>query len=785
MIQPDNRALFIGVNDYRAFDESQHNPPGTSDLRGSRNDAHAFWRVCQELGIPAANMRILTSPALDPSDLGASPEQVGEATRAAILEGIEWLAEALGGAGRPPGLLTYSGHGDFAAGEGLVLCPTDVTGNLEGAISFRGIQEILLRHRAAANLTVVLDCCHGGASVSTAERRSLSLTGRSLPEGAAAATPALGDRQLAAAEPSGTAWQARFSGVFRGAFSWALAAVLGQWKPRIEGSSVELALPYGDLLVRARSLLSALSFEQTPVLRGPSGVARVPFFHRGPLAGDEAASLAPTARRKGGQLDPGVNHTLTASVSSSEWLISATASGTAPTSTLGYTYDTEYWGLDSAFLDAVNRIASSSGGGSITFGVTSTADRPSSGFAMPTDSLWTRLAGTPAEAMFWAYVPATSSSAAYVTGVVFHLTAPARAGGAWGGSMTWYAGVPSGQAAPEYVIGKSPTTLSYGALPAQYSSPGYTWSAMTLPPLTWSSTPVAVPQSTSVRGDASLDVLVTSLAAWGSSMIASVADNTQGWISTFVCQAPGQPFQQGSGTNGGTFTALAAAYDALYLAYQSSGQLYVGRTTSPGVMGFGGSLTNIALPAGYSSGFALAGASSALYLAYLSAANAPAVAQAADESGTRWNSLPAISGATASGTPALAWFNGALYLAFTTADAAPSVKVFRLQGSAWVPSADLAPLLGACPRGIHAPALGVFNGRLFLACLDAGSNDVWLCSSADGATWSGYEDLTTRCPQITTQTNPALCAVGSSLYLAWAAPPGASQVWTLCSLTPA
>lgn len=796
MINIDNRALFIGVNDYRTFDESQHNQPGTSDLHGSRNDAHAFWRVCRELGIPPENLRILTSPALDPEDLGATAAQVGVATEASILEGIEWLGAALGGSGRAPGLLTYSGHGDFVEGEGLVLCPSDVSGgNLEHAIAFRTIEQVLARHHATANLTVVLDCCHSGVAASDPARRVQSLTGRPLPAGLSAQSPLLGDRQILACEPGGTSWQARFSGVFRGALSWAVSAVLEQWKPRVEGTSVELELSYGELLARTRRLLAALSFEQTPLLRGRPGIATTAFFHSGPGAGDDTTTRAPSARRKGGQLDPGVNHTLTTSVAGTpSWqgLVSATSTGSAPTAPLGYTNGTEYWGLDGDFMAAVGHIAES-GNGQITFaGSPSTTERPAAtGFAMPTDSLWTTLDAMPAGAMFWAAVPAAGAAAGYVTGVVFNLTAPARSGAVWGGTMTWYVGVPSGAAAPEYVIGSATTTLAFGYLPTSYS--GYSWSTMTLPPLTWSASSIAVPVATTLPGFSAGDTCTTALAALGSSMYAAVSDNTRMAIQMYGSAGTNEPWVRGNALwEGWSGTALAAVGSTLYLAMQDgAGDICLTSSSTPATGSWSAlASTGITLPSGAAGGFALAGSDSQLYLAYLAYSktvegNLLNVARWEGGSFSTWSAPSTVAGVAAAGTPALAAFNGTLYLAFTTTETTPNVRLFRHDGTAWVESGNLAPLRDACRGGLRAPALAAYNGRLFLTCLDADSTDVWLCSSADGVTWSGYEDLSGQIPDLLTATNPALGALGSTLFLAWAAVPGSpSPVATRSTLTP-
>ena len=142
----------------------------------------------------------------------------------------------------------------------------------------------------------------------------------------------------------------------------------------------------------------------------------------------------------------------------------------------------------------------------------------------------------------------------------------------------------------------------------------------------------------------------------------------------------------------------------------------------------------------------------------------------------------AVAGA---GTPALAVFNGTLYLAFTTTGTIPGVSVYRLPGTTWVETADLTPLADTCPAGLAAPALGAYNGRLFLACKDAGSTDVWLCSSADGQSWSGYEELSGQLPDVATATNPAVCALGSTLFLGFVEPPSSTaQVYSLTTMTP-
>ena len=108
-----NKALLVGINDYAPIGA------GGPDLRGCVNDVRDMAHTLNALGIVAAEpaaMRILTDE---------------RATRAAILEGFEWL---LNGAARGDVLIFhYSGHGsqvidvsgDEADTRDETICPHD------------------------------------------------------------------------------------------------------------------------------------------------------------------------------------------------------------------------------------------------------------------------------------------------------------------------------------------------------------------------------------------------------------------------------------------------------------------------------------------------------------------------------------------------------------------------------------------------------------------------------------------------------------------------------------
>ena len=307
MSQNEAYALLIGVDDYSAYDASAGHAKGTSDLLGSRNDVLAFFRTCRDLDIPAAQIRVLTSPKLDLALLpGVPAENVGVATEEAIKEGARWLSEALRD-GRGTGLLSFSGHGDKLDRGELAICPADTRGPaLAGAIRFEELRGVFAEAGALGNLTCVIDACFAGAALDPSaprERRTLSLTGRAATEPATAGALDLGDRLIAAARPDQAAFQARFSGEHRGAFSWAVGATLDQWTSVKDADGTRKSLSYGELVTRAGRLLETLSFAQEPVLAGPENVGDLAFLQRGssPLS----TSAEPDAARAPLQIDPG------------------------------------------------------------------------------------------------------------------------------------------------------------------------------------------------------------------------------------------------------------------------------------------------------------------------------------------------------------------------------------------------------------------------------------------------------------------------------------------------
>ncbi|WP_437622581.1 caspase family protein [Sorangium sp. So ce1151] len=256
-------------------------------------------------------------------DAGAPSVLLGEATSLQLKESARWLASRLVFTVKLewehwrreeelmalPGFMAYSGHGAQRDGE-LLLCPSNTGPALENAISFSELRAIFEEggdlpggKRPADNLTVVLDCCFAAASGPTGKaQRGTSLTPAGSPAGKAPArTPEIARSVFCASGRDEQSYQAMLGGHWHGAFTWAFTVALEQWKLQQQGQFRRSTMSHAELLFRARTLLSALSFPQHPILVDELG--NLPVFHHGAAAG-EATSAVPDGERPGGELDP-------------------------------------------------------------------------------------------------------------------------------------------------------------------------------------------------------------------------------------------------------------------------------------------------------------------------------------------------------------------------------------------------------------------------------------------------------------------------------------------------
>ncbi|WP_437963883.1 caspase family protein [Sorangium sp. So ce260] len=256
-------------------------------------------------------------------DAGAPSVLLGEATSLQLEESARWLASSLVFTVNLaweqwrrreelmalPGFLAYSGHGAQRDGE-LFLCPSDTGPALENAVSFSALRAIFDEgedlpggKRPADNLTVVLDCCFAAArGPAGSAQRGTSLTPAGSPAAKAPArAPEIARSVFCASGRDEQSYQAMLGGHWHGAFTWAFTVALEQWKLQQQGQFMRSTMSHAELLFRTRTLLSALSFRQHPILVDELG--NLPVFHHGAAAG-EATSAEPDGKRPGVQLDP-------------------------------------------------------------------------------------------------------------------------------------------------------------------------------------------------------------------------------------------------------------------------------------------------------------------------------------------------------------------------------------------------------------------------------------------------------------------------------------------------
>jgi hypothetical protein len=759
-LHSDGCALLIGIDDYRAFD-----PSGDSDLKGGAHDTVAAARCCTVLGMNPVDIHILR----DDVESAGNPFTIrskGKTTRAAIEAQLGWLREQLD-AGRK-GLLWYSGHGAHTEKDGLLLCPSDTDATFAGAISFKGLKA-LLGPNAAQNLTVVLDCCHGGPRVDRLGRRSSTLGGDPIEAGAAFDDDLqIGAIVLAACAPGEQTQQSWFSALPHGAFTWALLSTANQWQAQQQGANVRMDLDYATLMAKAGELLRVLEFEGNPQLHGPPGV------DVGKLAAlqigndPEATSPDPDADRGGVELDPDMHYALGFSHSDATAVIDTSPiSGTSTTSC----FSTEYWSLNAAFLTAA---AAGTASGTLT--LTAASARPDlpvlpgsfGGFALPTNAAWKQSGSGPSGNVWYA-----SRDSSVIVLDFSDLRAPA-AGAIWSGTLAWH--VASTTSPDAHIFGTNvgdTLQLSYGSVPSSILPAGATWYKMVLSPLTWSPTTALVPRGTTIPAQSPTSLAVQNTTLYMTCYVPGVT-------TILFSSSDGVRWAQSTVNADAQGTALAALGTSLFGAYVGAreGAIVICDMLNPGVSyldtGIQGTLP------------ALAGVGSTLYMVTAPASGGP-------PSFTAWSAgttIHASGAATSIGTapasaPTLAVFNGKLYLA-VLASPGPNLAVVQVwyynpadRKPAWKPSTgDLSTL----PVSGRSPQLAVFNGRLFLTVTDGASSHVWLCStgSDDATGWSGFQDLTLQLPGLLDAgSGTRLSALGSSLVLAYGDGTDACVVQTL------
>lgn len=280
MSTPVRFAVIVGVNDYSAFDASAGKAPGTSNLRGSVNDAGLYVRLARQLGVSDDNMRVLVAPAdgaARPATFDGIPG--GLPTQANIEAAFDWLIAQLQANPGTQAILTYSGHGDVED-ERLVLCPSDMTqgadGQLQDAVHLENVGGKLDTVAKTNLITVFLDCCHAGdAEQGTRALRPESRTQSRI------RMRSNGHPVLAACRPTALSSEISFGDTHFGAFSWAMTQVLGRWQEPDGGKAgAKYGIAYGEAPQRAAMLMNSLAVEQSPMYEGTPEQAHACLFTR-------------------------------------------------------------------------------------------------------------------------------------------------------------------------------------------------------------------------------------------------------------------------------------------------------------------------------------------------------------------------------------------------------------------------------------------------------------------------------------------------------------------------
>ncbi len=263
-------AVLIGVHDYSLYDRAAGLPPGTSDLMGTSADAREWAALAKGLGAEKADIRVLSSDAVEGGDRG---RKARPPTRANILAACGWLRERLVGSPHARGLLVFAGHGAVDEKGDPVLCPADVrpdgAGGLAGTLRFDDLERALTAGGRRVNLTAFLDTCHAaGRGASAPGDRVRVLGARS----AAASARRLGDGfpVFNAARADQPSYELPVGEDWRGAFSWACLRVIQRWGiTRNDQGMGAVSISHQELNTRVATLLRAMGFEQDPVYSGP------------------------------------------------------------------------------------------------------------------------------------------------------------------------------------------------------------------------------------------------------------------------------------------------------------------------------------------------------------------------------------------------------------------------------------------------------------------------------------------------------------------------------------
>lgn len=266
-------------------------------LHGAVDDARR-WRelATDRLGVAPENLRLHTS---------TEAEGERSATSEAILDSMRWLGERMTEA---PGaaLCVFCGHGATAQNTGLLhmglttaLCTADLerdaAGVVQGTLTVAALVNRMGGDEAPAwlrDVTLVLDCCYSPVHGLRPSEGKL-MTG-SLPV-----------RGILACDPLLTAYRLFDGDSWRGALSYALLTLLGQWTVERADGLAWSRVTAQTLVQRSAALLGLLGLTQQPLYIGPPRAQLQPFLRPGLNASPSLSAINPDLPRPTEQIDAG------------------------------------------------------------------------------------------------------------------------------------------------------------------------------------------------------------------------------------------------------------------------------------------------------------------------------------------------------------------------------------------------------------------------------------------------------------------------------------------------
>lgn len=292
------QALLIAVDDYSALEREAGLPPGSLALRGPRNDLVGWYSLLRELGVPAAQITVLSTPALTPAELGEPQARCGVATPEAVRRALcgadsedegetsGFLPRLAAGGAAGLGFVVAIGHGGRAPQAGLQVLlaeatPRDQAPVRAGALDVEALHALVAARAPEASFVCLVDACRAG-------------------RGAAGPSPTLTHPRhllVTASDAGEMSFEGRFERRWRSHFSWAAQQVLGQWQARgqadgLPGETLYLDISYRRLLDACQTLMSVFV---------PAGAAQRPRLLTAPTADraaiEEGAFLLPFSAR--------------------------------------------------------------------------------------------------------------------------------------------------------------------------------------------------------------------------------------------------------------------------------------------------------------------------------------------------------------------------------------------------------------------------------------------------------------------------------------------------------